>query len=228
MHDLDRSFPYTRIRSIGTDIWNFEGTTLQMELRTDTTLAVQFTESNGMLRSFLFVALPSSVDDIVLQETARREDLFGSIFDQGPVYVSNNYGTLAFLRNGRFTWTGNTLLVPQIISAAALGNGSVDMRLYLSDAMGERYTGAFTMRFDSIGTQPVTADFMYSLDAQGLRIEHVPQTSLDGHTVVRRASNPIVIFFFRTEMPESFTDVIDVIIEESPSFIIDLSNENDE
>ena len=197
--DLDRTFSYTKIRSTGTRSWRFEGTQLQMNLRSDTTLAVQFTESSGFLRTILFVALPSAVDDIILQETARREALFRNIYDQGPVYVSNNYGTLTFQEDGQFTWTGNMLLVPQVIPASALGSGSLDMRLFLASALSDRYNGAFTLRFDGISGTPLNVDFMYSLDFQGFRIEHVPQTSLDGITVARRASSPLVIYFFKTD-----------------------------
>ena len=197
--ELDRTFTYTKIRSTGTQSWHFEGTPLQMNLRSDTTLAVQFTDTNGILRTLLFVALPSAVDDIILQESARREEMFRSIFTQGPVYTSNNYGTITFREDRRFNWTGYMLLVPQIVSASALGSGTVDMRLYLSSALDERYTGAFTLHFDGIGASGISVDFMYSLDSQGLRIEHIPQTSLDGITVARRASSPLVIYFFRNE-----------------------------
>jgi len=174
-----------------------------MNLRSDTTLAVQFTESSGFLRTILFVALSSKVDDIILQESTRREALFRSIYEQGPVYVSNNYGTLTFQEDGRFTWTGNMLLAPQVIPASALGTGSLDMRLFLAGALSDRYAGAFTLRFDGIGGTRVNVDFMYSLDTQGFRIEYVPQTSLDGITVVRRASSPLVIYFFKTERTDS-------------------------
>jgi hypothetical protein len=195
--ELERSFQYTKIRSTGTQSWRFEGTMLQMNLRTETTLAVQFTESNGLLKTLLFVALPSKVDDIILQESARREELFRAIYEHGNEFINNNYGTIIFQEDGRFTWTGNSLLVPQIIPASALGSGTLDMRLFLADSLAERYTGAFTLRFNAIGgAAPV--DFMYSLDSQGLRIEHVPQTSLDGITIVRRASSPMVIFFLTT------------------------------
>jgi len=125
--------------------------------------------------------------------------MFRSIFTQGPVYTSNNYGTLIFREDRRFNWTGYMLLVPQVIPASALGSGTVDMRLYLSNALSERYAGAFTLYFDGVGGSGLSADFMYSLDSQGLRIEHVPQTSLDGITVARRASSPLVIYFFRSE-----------------------------
>ena len=197
--DLDLSFPYTKIRSTGTQSWRFEGTPLQMNLRSETMLAVQFTEENGILRTLLFVALPSSVDDVILQEIARREELFRSIYEQGPIFSSNNYGTLSLREDGRFTWNGNSLLVPQIISASALGRGAVDMRLYIADTLSDRYDGAFTLFFDGIGGVKIAANFMYKIDSQGLRIEFVPQTSMDVLTVVRRSSSPLVIYFFRND-----------------------------
>ena len=202
MKDLDRVFSYTKIRSTGTQSWTFEGTQLQMNLRYENTLAVQFTEESGLLRTLLFVALASQVDDIILQESARREARFRSIYEQGPVYTSNNYGTLTFMENGNFTWIGNRLLVPQVIPASALGSGSLEMRLYVSEAISDRYAGAFTLQFDGIGGTRSQANFMYSLDFQGFRIEHVPQTSLDSVTVVRRASSPLVIYFFKTELSD--------------------------
>ena len=198
--DLDITFSYTRIRATGTQAWRFEGTSLQMSLRSENTLAVQFTEPNGIFRTLLFVALPSTVDDIILQETARREGQFRAIFEHGPAFVSNNYGTISFMESGRFTWTGNTLLVPQVIPASVLGRGTADMRLYLAASLNDRYDGAFTLHFDGIGNAGARVDFLYNLETQGLRIEHAPQTSMDGITVARRASSPLVIFFFRSEL----------------------------
>ena len=95
------------------------------------------------------------------------------------------------------------LLVPQVIPASALGSGSLDMRLFLASSLNDRYAGAFTLRFDGIAGVRVNVDFMYSLDSQGFRIEHVPQTSLDGITVARRASSPLVIYFFKTERTDA-------------------------
>lgn len=203
--DLDRTFAYSRIRPNGTQSWVFEGTGLQMSLRSDNTLAVQFNEG-GLLRTLIFVALHSDLDDIILQETARRDRLILGLYEHGPEFTSGNFGTLTFQDNGRFTWTGNSLLVPQVIPHTALGSGSVEMRLFLSPAMSERNTGAFTMHFDDTGGRRSSVDFMYTLDSQGLRLEFVPQTSLDGITVARRASSPQVIFFFRTERPEPQVD----------------------
>jgi len=197
--DLDLAFSYSKIRSTGTQSWRFEGTQLQMNLRSENTLAVQFLESNGILRTVLFVALSSEIDDIILQESVRREGQFRSIIEHGNDFSSNNYGNLVFTEDGNFTWTGNTLLVPQVIPASALGRGKVDMRLYLADTMGDRYNGAITLNFDAIGASAIPVDFLYTFDSQGMRFEYAPKTSLDGVTVVRRASSPLVMYFFKNE-----------------------------
>jgi hypothetical protein len=191
---LDQTFSYTGIRAAGSRTWRFEGTSLQMSLRSDTTMALQFTEPGGGLRSLIFVALTVDVEDLVEQETGRREELFQAMYEQGPVFTSNNYGTLALTADGAFTWTGNRLLIPQVIPASARQGGVVAMDLYLAPALQQRYQGALSLRFD--GAPPVR--FMYTLDAQGLRIEYVPDTSMDGSLVARRASSPTVIYFYRT------------------------------
>jgi hypothetical protein len=192
---LDETFPYTGIRAAGSRTWRFEGTSLQMSLRSDTTLALQFTEAGGALRSLVFVALAVDVEDLIVQETGRREELLQGLYEQGPVFISNNYGTLALTADGAFTWTGNRLLIPQVIPASARQGGSIAMDLYLAPALQQRYQGALSLRFD--GAPPVR--FMYTLDTQGLRMEYVPDTSMDGNLAARRASSPTVIYFYRTE-----------------------------
>jgi hypothetical protein len=191
---LDQTFSHTGIRAAGSRTWRFEGTSLQMSLRSDTTLAVQFTEAGGALRSLIFVALAVDVEDLIMQENSRREALFQGIYEQGPVFTSNNYGTLAFNPDRTFTWTGNRLLIPQVIPATAQQNGVAVMDLYLAPSPQQRYEGAFTLRFDG---SAVPVRFMYALDSQGLRIEYAPDTSMDGNMVVRRASSPTVIYFYQ-------------------------------
>ena len=199
--EMSRDFLYTAIRSTGSRSWRFDGSTLQMELRSDTTLAVQFTEAGSALRTFLFAALPTDVEDLIIQETARRDELFNIIYNQGPAYSSHNYGTIVFYQDGSFIWTGNDLLIPQVIPASALGGGQVDMRLYVSPSLSDRYAGAITLRFGGSSRSGAAVNFLYTLDNQGFRLEYVPDTSLDGIVVTRRSSSPLVLFFFRTEVP---------------------------
>jgi hypothetical protein len=211
--EADRSFSYTAIRSTGTRSWRFEGSSLQMSLRSDTVLAVQYTETSGFPRTFLFVALPTSVNDIIIQELARRDALFDIIFEQGPVFTSYNYGTIIFSEDGRFTWTGNDLLIPSVIPVSALGSGVLEMRLFLSSALSDRYNGAFTLRFSRLSGGESEVNFMYTLDNQGFRLEYIPYTSLDGTVVSRRATSPLVLYFFKAEpqvlVPQEYNPMTD-------------------
>jgi len=167
-----------------------------MVLRTNTTLAVQFAEGTGSRRTILFVSLSRDLNDIILQENERRNGQFASIYDQGPAFTSNNYGTITFLRTGDFVWKGFELLVPQHLSDETKGNGRINMDLFISPSYEDRYNGAFTMRFTDV-RQKNTVYFMYSLDNQGLRLEIVPDYGIEESTVMRRSSTPVVLYFFR-------------------------------
>jgi len=194
--DLEKQFTYQKIISEGERAWIFEGTNLQMVLRTNTTLAVQFMESSGVKRTLLFTALPANVNDLVIQENARRETQYLAIYNQGPVFTSNNYGTITLMKTGDFSWTGYDLLVPQLIPQETKGNGKISMDLFISPSYEDRYNGAFTLRFTDI-RQKNTICFLYALDNQGLRLEVVPDYGIEDITVMRRAPSPVVLYFFK-------------------------------
>jgi hypothetical protein len=199
--NMDRSFSYSAIRPDGDRAWRFEGVSLRMDLRTDTTLAVQFTDTSGATRTMLFIALPADVDDLIMQENARREAAFYSIYSQGPVFTSNNYGTIVFSGDGGFSWTGYDLLVPQVIPAQAGGTGRVAMDLFLTPSFESLYNGACTFYFASARGE-IAAHFMYILDSQGLRLEAAPDYTIEDAIVTRRDSFPVVLYFFRDEEAE--------------------------
>jgi hypothetical protein len=197
--DMEMEFKYNSIYPEGERSWRFEGANLQMTLRSNTTLAVQFLENTGLRRTLIFVALSSDIDDIITQENNRREALFMTIYNQGPVFTSNNFGTIIFTETGGFSWTGFNLLVPQIIPENTIGEGRVLMDLFITQSFTERYNGAFTLRFTE--TRPnLNLRFMYNLDNQGLRMEVVPDYAVENITVTRRAPSPMVLYFFRDTM----------------------------
>ena len=193
--NADVSFQYTNIRAAGNRLWRFEDSSLQMRLRANSTLEVQFTEGTGALRTLLFVTLPQSIDELILQESARRETLFRQIYAMGPVFSSERFGTISFTEEGRFTWTGYEILVPNTIPRNATGRGYVNMGLFLSNALSQRYDGAFSLQMEGLST---TVDFFYTLETQGMRIEYIPPTSRDGILVSRQPASPLVIFFSST------------------------------
>ena len=193
--DIEMEFVYEGIIPDGERAWRFEGTSLQMNLRTNSTLAVQFLENNGLRRTLLFVALSADVDDLIMQENSRRESQYAAIYNQGPVFTSNNYGTITFTQNGSFIWTGFDLLVPQIIPYNTKGEGRVYMDLFMTPSFEERYNGALTFKFSD--SSKLILRFMYSLDNQGLRLEVLPDYAVEDATVTRRAPSPVVLYFFR-------------------------------
>jgi hypothetical protein len=195
---IDQNFLYTAIRSDGPNAWRFEGTNLRMQLRNDTTLAIQYSEGSGSTKTLLFVALPIEVDDLIIQEGARRERLYETIYTQGPIFTSNNYGTIIFKEGGIFAWRGFDLLVPRHIPESAEGNGTIYMDLFLAPELEDRYTGAFTLRFTGNDNKELAVlRCMYLLDNQGFRIEIAPDSTIEDNTVIRRAASPMVLYFFK-------------------------------
>lgn len=194
--DMKKEYVYDTIVSDGERAWRFEGTELLMNLRSNTTLAVQYLENNGLRRTLLFAALSADVDDLIEQEIHRRETQFKIIYNQGPVFSSSSYGTIEFSENGNFRWAGYELLVPQLISPQTRGTGRILMDLHISSSFEDRYYGAFSMQFTDLKDHN-TLFFLYSFDNQGLRLEVVPDYCIENITVTRRAPNPMVLYFYK-------------------------------
>ena len=194
--DLERQFRYQKISSDGQRTWRFEGTSLQMTLNANNSLTVQFSETSVIRRYLNFVTLPTTIRNIILRETARRESLYKTIFDQGPKFSSTDYGTITLISTGNFTWTGYDSLVPQLFPEETKGVGRINMDLHISDAFQDRYIGAFTLTFSDIRTNNIFY-FMYGIDDEGLRLEVVPASGIDDITVVRRATTPVILYFFK-------------------------------
>jgi hypothetical protein len=194
MPTLNKSYPYTGIKRLGSRFWSFEGTGVEMRLRTDTTLLVQINDEGGQSKSFTFVALNTDVEDLITQERERRRAEYQEIYKRGPLFRSSNYGSLQFNENGGFTWKGYNLLTPQVIPSGLSGQGTVDMGAFLSSSLSREYTGVFILRFDDPGAEP--AVFMYTLESQGIRIEYAPPSSMEALTVQRRSTSPVVLYFY--------------------------------
>jgi len=196
--EAERSFPFTGIKPEGENSWRFEGTSVQITRRGEDLLAVQYTETGGARRTLLFTALPADVGDLIVQETERRAAAFAAIHGLGPIFRSENYGTLAFTAEGGFIWTSFDLLVPAVIPAAARGTGRVELGLFLDPALLGLYDGAFTLHFGG-AEPPYKVNFLYKMEAAGLRVEYAPPEAVDGVAVLRRAASPVVIYFYPSE-----------------------------
>jgi hypothetical protein len=197
---VDLGFPYTSILSDGPRSLRFEGVGLFIQFRSDTTIAVQYAEGMGSMKTLFFVSLPVNVDDLIVQETARRGRLYQAIYSQGPVFTSNNYGTITFREGGAFSWTGFDLLIPQHIPESAASAGTMSMDLFLATALQDYFNGAFTMRFRSQeGGEEATLRCIYLMDGEGFRLEIVPESNIDDTLVTGQADSPIVLYFYKDQ-----------------------------
>jgi len=198
--DVDRTFTHRGIKGSGSRFWYFDDAPLQMTLRSENLLAVQFSENGGPQRTLLFVALPVEVKDLITQEKERRAILYQRFFAQegGGPFMSANYGSLSFTPRGTFSWTGNNRLVPQALPRP-LSRGTVDLGLYQGVALEDRFEGVLTLSFEDPAAEggAVKTVFLYRFDGQGLRLEYVPPQNVEGVSVARRAETPLVIFLFK-------------------------------
>ncbi len=200
---LSAEYPYTSIQKIRDGVWRFEGTSVQVTLRSKSVLAVQHTDGSGAQKSYVFVTLPVEAQDLIDQEIERRAALFAAITSRGPSFRSENYGFLSFSPGEssaavRFEWTGFDLLVPSAVPSGASNAGAAELPLFLDESLQGRYDGALSLRFDGLPPGK-TVDFLYVLEPEGLRLEYAPPSCIDGIVVKQRASAPIVISFSRSE-----------------------------
>jgi hypothetical protein len=213
LNDIDISFPYSAIRPDGGLSWYFEGSSLSMRLRSPANLSVQFNAddgntgaglSGGSRRTVQFVNLPTSLDDLIVQEETRREALFNELYIEGPTFSSASYGRLYLNEKQDFLWEGFERLIPSVIPSPALGRGRIEMRLFLPANLAARYNGAFTFRFKSINGIDIPVNFLYTIDSGGglggIRLEYVPDANIDSNNrVINRDSSPVIIYFYQTD-----------------------------
>jgi hypothetical protein len=202
--DIDRSFQYSAIRSIGENAWRFDGSPLTMTLFSDTFLTVQFIDRDGMNRSANFVALPVSVDDLIAQEEQRREALYAALYAAGPEFVSASCGTLTLTENADFIWEGYEILVPDVIPISALGRGKLEIRYTLDGELEERYDGLATMRFKAIGSGERVVNFLYKIGGESVSdgtvsFEYVAPEYLKDGAITGKDEPPLLIYFFKAQ-----------------------------
>jgi len=188
-------FPYRRITKTGDRSWNFDGTSLNVILRSETTLEVEWEDENKAKQKESFVILPVSVENIVNQEKERRQNKFQGLYNRGPRFVSPNYGTMTLNAAGDFRWGGIEALHGELLPDTVLGSGVLDLEYNLTGDMAERYTGAMALRFDRASGGRLTCVFIYTLDHQGLRLEFIPADLVSNRNVGRRSPSPFVIYF---------------------------------
>lgn len=204
--EINVTFPYTEIKSLGSRDWQFvdaDGNeALLISLLSDTRLSVQYNTAAGLPRTLYFTNLSVPLDDLIVQETIRRDDLWAALLEHGMTWRSAYYGRLYFEPNKNISWTGFDRLVPQYISNLALPSGRVTLSLFLDPALEPVYSGALTVHLNNIGGGTSQTHFLYAVEEgnavgeYGLRLELVPSNNIEDVTVKRRAPSPTILYFY--------------------------------
>lgn len=186
------SFPYTSIARQDDGSYSFVGSSLAMQARRGDTLAVTYTDANGMPQALYFASVGTTPDELIASERQRRLDVLSGIRNAGPRFSSGSYGALQFLEGGAFLWSGYQILSPTVIPVGSGAGGAVDIGGFLSDDLASAYDGVLSFRFDSTEAR---IHFLYNLTDQGLKLEYVSETNVKDSVVLSRNLNPIVLFF---------------------------------
>ncbi|MDR1095740.1 MAG: SH3 domain-containing protein [Spirochaetaceae bacterium] len=204
--DINVTFPYAEIRSLGSRDWQLVDAAgngvLLIGLLSDTRLSVQYNTAAGLPLTLFFTTLSTPLDDLIVQETVRRDDLWESLLKHGSAWRSAYYGRIYLQPNKNIAWSGFDRLVPQFISNLALPSGRVSLSLFLDPALGQGYDGAFTIHLNSIGGGTTQVHFLYTMEEgsavneYGLRLEFVPWDNIEDVTVRRRTPSPTILYFY--------------------------------
>lgn len=186
---------YAGAEKIRDNTYQFIGTPFQMMVRNKNTIVVNYTLRDGSQEAYTFITLPEDVDlaKIIEAERTRRNNLLNELF-KVTSFNSQNYGQLVINSGKTFTWTGYTLLVPDVIPSSAKGRGTVNVKYLLSKDFASRYDGVLTFKFDGCSDE---INFLYKLTNEGLNLENIDYYSIKDNVVIARASNPTVMFFNR-------------------------------
>lgn len=193
------TFPYTNIVQNSFGAYNFEDSSLAVELRRGNTLVVQYTDENGMPAVKYFTSLDVTPAQMIENELDRRTEELDRIVKAGPRFSSSSYGVIQFAVDGNFLWSGYGILVPSVIPEGAGGRGRVEMDCFLSRQMSSVYDGVLSLYFEGLNRRLV---FMYTFSDGGIKFEPISAANISDNTVVSRDISPTVMFFYSEDSGE--------------------------
>ena len=173
--------------------YTFTDTPVKVSVR-DNYIAVTCADDAGRPRDYNFIALGDDIDiaALVAEEKERRGAEYARIAAAGPNFKSAAYGQLSLKRDGSFTWRGNRRLVPSLIAESAKGGGTVGIDYFIDASLSPQYDGVLSFSFEGMKAK---VNFLYKIEANGIRLEDASEARFEGTTLVRRGASPLVIFF---------------------------------
>lgn len=191
--DFSGKYEYSEIVKKGEKQYRIEGTPIELAFTSTRHFEFVFTSSDNMF-SVPFSALNIDLDTLIQEELLRREELYNTITEQGPVLTSSAYGTIELRSYPNFVWENFERLTPQVIAKGAGDSGVIDFTIFLTPELKERYSGALRFRFNS-GNKDAVSSFLYEILDNGIRFTFVPEDIIEENTINAALSSPVIIFF---------------------------------
>ena len=193
MQTYQVTFEYEAIESAGGGRYRFVGSSLILLMSSENETIAQYTH-DGRDYSVWFARIDEDVEFLILNEEARRLDIYDRIRARGNVLESSAYGTILLDDDMAFEWTSFSRLVPDIIPARSSAGGKVDFPLFMGRALAARYEGTVSFHFDTM--KPDTfVHFLYRYTENGVQFTHVPEREITDFYVQELTSPPLIIFF---------------------------------
>lgn len=183
---------YDEIKKTADKVYKFTGTHFQITVRNKNNIVIQYTNETGKPVSYNMLALDVDVDKVLSDEHDRRANVYKTLCEFGPDFKSSNYGTLTFEQNNSFKWNNFKLLVPTVLTKQAKGEGTVEIKYFLSAELKKNWDGVITCHFEGMDEE---VNFLYKMEKNGLRLEDATHAVKKGITINSRAQNSLVMFF---------------------------------
>ena len=202
---VSKTWSYGGITKEGAGRYKFDGIPVQMTVKDENTIVVQYTDDDKKLKSQTFVSLTENIDELVRAEQRRRQNELTAIAQAGPAFKSSNYGTITFESSTAIDWQDYNLLVPSILSGEAGSRAQVSVDYLISDSVKSVYDGVLTFTFEKETGSLLSArrgatekvNFLYKMTSDGLRLEDTTRAVFEDGIITQRSPSPLVMFFSR-------------------------------
>lgn len=192
MNKIHTNWDYKGYKKTGDNEYTLNEIPLIVFYRKSDYIVLRYTDESGKPQDLGFVTIEDDISSLVSAEKERRSAVYNKVVSTGPEFKSSSYGDLKFEQDGRFSWKGYKLLVPAIIKNGAKNSGNVSVKYALSQNLSSQYDGVLSFKFDGLDED---INFLFVLEDDGIRMENIQKSSIDGNLVTSRSSSPMILYF---------------------------------
>ena len=183
-------FDYTSIVQNNSGRFIFEGSSLQIEVRTENRIAAYFNDNNKEYAEVMVYI--SNMEELIESELERRDLVYQQLAELGSV-SSSAYGRITFEENRSFRWSNYKRLIPNVIPENAGENGRITLVYFPATALTDEYNGVLSFAFDDVPGGGLV-NFLFELSDLGIKLVYVPQSDIKKGVVEQESTSPLVIF----------------------------------